>query len=110
MQYLFLIRSETPETDADADVDLGPVTAWVDEMDARGARLVGNRLRPATDATTVRVSAGDVLVTDGPFAEAAEHIGGFDVIEAADLDEAVAIASKHPAASDGGIEIRPVWV
>lgn len=83
------------------------VGEWVDELEARGVSEYGERLRPEHDATTVRVRGGEVLVVDGPFTESKESIGGFDVIEARDLDEAIEIASKHPVASFGRVEIRP---
>jgi hypothetical protein len=106
MKYLFLICTEEPVVVPPEEDD---PTAWVAEMDARGVRLIGDRLRPASDATMVRVRNEEVLVTDGPFAESKEQIGGFDVIECADLDEAIEIASKHPAARFGSIEVRPFW-
>jgi hypothetical protein len=84
-------------------------TAWVQEMDARGVRRFGSRLRPVSDATTVQVRGGEVLLSDGPFAETKEQIGGFDVLECADLDEAIEVASKHPGAKFGTIEVRPLW-
>ncbi|MET9023519.1 YciI family protein [Actinopolymorpha sp. NPDC004070] len=83
--------------------------AWMEQMDARGVRLQGHRLRPAADARTVRVRADDVLVVDGPFAETKEQIAGYDLLECADLDEAVEVASKHPVARFGAIEVRPYW-
>jgi hypothetical protein len=84
-------------------------TAWVQEMDARGVRQLGSRLRPVSDATTVRVRGGEVLLSDGPFAETKEQIGGFDLLECRDLDEAIEVASKHPGAKFGTIEVRPLW-
>ena len=81
--------------------------AWVEEMDGRGVRVLGHALQPVSDATTVRVRGGDVLVADGPFAETKEQIAGFDVIECADLDEAIEVASKHPLARRGAMELRP---
>jgi hypothetical protein len=84
-------------------------TAWVQEMDARGVRKFGSRLRPVSDATTVRVRGGEVLLSDGPFAETKEQIGGFDLLECEDLDEAIEVASKHPGAKFGTIEVRPLW-
>jgi hypothetical protein len=78
-------------------------------MSGRWSRLDGDRLRPPSDATTVRVRRGEVLLTDGPFAETREVIGGYDLIDCADLDEAVAVAAKHPMARAGMIEIRPLW-
>ncbi|WP_430644827.1 YciI family protein [Agromyces sp. GXS1127] len=83
------------------------VGEWVDDVEARGVSEYGERLRPEQDATTVRVRGGEVLVVDGPFTESKESIGGFDVIDARDLDEAIEIASKHPVASFGRVEIRP---
>ncbi|WP_353815909.1 YciI family protein [Agromyces sp. SYSU T00266] len=80
---------------------------WVDDVEARGVSEYGERLRPEQDATTVRVRGGEVLVVDGPFTESKESIGGVDVIDARDLDEAIEIASKHPVASFGRVEIRP---
>ncbi|MFF4113092.1 YciI family protein [Streptomyces sp. NPDC001714] len=85
-------------------------TAYIDEVRARGVVKGGARLRPAADATTVRVQGDAVLLSDGPFAETKEYVAGFDVIEVADLDEAIALASRHPAALAGGsVEVRPVW-
>jgi hypothetical protein len=69
----------------------------------------GARLRPTTDATTVRVREGKTLTADGPFAETKEQLGGFFLVEAADLDEALEIAAKIPGARHGSIEVRPVW-
>jgi hypothetical protein len=83
--------------------------SWATEMDGRGVRLEGHRLRPVDDATTIRVRAGEVLLADGPFAETKEQIAGFDIIECADLDEAIDVASKHPVARFGAIEVRPFW-
>jgi hypothetical protein len=85
------------------------VDDWVAEMDRRKVRIIGNRLKGVENATTVRRRTGRVLVTDGPFAETKEWIAGFDLLECADLDEAIEIAAKHPMARFGRIEIRPVW-
>jgi hypothetical protein len=82
--------------------------AWLAEMQGRGVTLHGDRLRDATDATTVQVRDRELLVSDGPFAETKEQIAGYDVIECADLDEAIEIASKHPTAWIGTIEVRPI--
>jgi hypothetical protein len=83
--------------------------SWVEEMDGRGVRLHGSRLRPVSEATTVQVREGRLTVSDGPFAETKEQMGGYDLIEAKDLDEAIEVASKHPVAAFGSIEIRPLW-
>jgi hypothetical protein len=112
MKYMLLIcRDESIELTPQERADIGPATdAWVTEMDGRGVRLQGQQLRPVSDATTVRVRADDVLVADGPFAETKEQIAGFDLIECADLDEAIEVASKHPVARFGTIEVRPFWM
>ena len=73
-----------------------------------GNFLGGERLRPSSTATTVRVRDGRTLTTDGPFAETKEHLGGFYLIEAKDLDEATAIAARIPGARFGLVEVRPV--
>lgn len=114
MQYLFFVgiapdSASLPPAPPVPEGAIDPTEAWVTEMDGSGRRLVGDRLRPAEDATTVRVRNGDLLVTDGPFIEGKEYIAGFDLIEADDLDEAIAIAAKHPMAAYGLIEIRPIW-
>jgi hypothetical protein len=82
---------------------------WTDEMERRGIWRDSVGLRPPADATTVRVRDDDVLLSDGPFAETKDQIGGFSVVECADLDEAIEVAAKHPWAEIGQIEIRPVW-
>ena len=78
-------------------------------MGRRGVLRSGERLRPTTDATTVRVRAGEVLVADGPFAETKEQVGGYYLVDCRDLDEAIEVASKIPAAGHGTIEVRPIW-
>ncbi|MFC9250332.1 YciI family protein [Amycolatopsis thailandensis] len=110
MRYLLLICG-TPYPGADdSDVPLDEKTqAWVDEMTARGVRLSGSRLRSAATATTVRHRDGDLLVSDGPFAETKEQILGYDLIDCADLDEAIEVAAKHPVTKFATIEIRPIW-
>jgi hypothetical protein len=111
MKYLMLVCVDenvelTPEQQQSVD---SAAEAWVAEMQARGIRVDGNRLRPVSDATVVRSGDGQLLVTDGPFAETKEQIGGFDVLDCADLDEAIEVASKHPVAAIGALEIRPFW-
>ena len=112
MKYLFLVKSspDSPYNDPDyVDPEDESPETWVEEHDASGARILGDRVRPAEDATTVRFRKGELLVTDGPFVEGKDYIAGFDVIEAADLDEAISIAAKHPVVRAGLIEIRPFW-
>lgn len=112
MKYLLIHAAD--ETLFESGPDLGPeeatrLAAWVEEMVARGVLVHGDRLRPTSNATTVRVTDGDVMVVDGPFAETKEQITGYDLIDCADLDEAIEIASKHPTSSHGTIEVRPLW-
>ena len=91
-------------------VDDPRFTSYIDEVRSRDIVKGGARLRPSTDATTVRVQGDEVLLSDGPFVESKEYVAGFDLIEVADLDEAIALASRHPAALGGGsVEVRPVW-
>ncbi|MEU1196648.1 YciI family protein [Streptomyces sp. NPDC005813] len=84
--------------------------SYADEVRGHGVPRSGARLRPPADATTVRVRGNEVLLDDGPFTRSEQYVAGFDIVEAADLDEAIALASRHPAALDGGsVEVRPVW-
>ena len=83
--------------------------AFMEEMGKRGVLQGGERLRPTTDATTVRVRDGETVTSDGPFAETKEQIGGYFVVDAKDLDEAIEIAAKIPGARFGSIEVRPIW-
>lgn len=111
MKYLLLIcvdESMVPDARKRLSPEERDVEPWVAEMDGRGVRLMGSELRPARDATSVRVRDGALSITDGPFAEAKEQMAGFDLVECADLDEAIEVASKHPVARFGAIEIRPL--
>ena len=112
MKYMMLVcRDESVELSPEERAQMGPATeAWVEEMDRRGVRLQGDRLRPVSDATTVCVRDDEVLIADGPFAETKEQIAGFDILECADLDEAIEVAAKHPVARFGKLEVRPFWV
>ncbi|GAA2648641.1 YciI family protein [Paractinoplanes durhamensis] len=105
MKYMMFVCTDTePETDESIIPD---IHAWVAENDASGRRVLGNQLAEPSAATTVRVRGGEVLLTDGPFAETKEVIVGFDIIECADLDEAIAVAVAHPMAHNGRLELRP---
>ena len=111
MKYLLLVCADpnlrlTPEQMATMASD---TDSWTEEMEGRGVLLQGSQLRSINDATTVRKRDGEVLVADGPFAETKEYIAGFDIIDCADLDEAIEIAGKHPVAPYGTIEVRPFW-
>jgi hypothetical protein len=112
MQYLCLIYED--ETlwqkmpKADAGKIFGEYFAFTDGIKKSGHWLGGNPLQPTNTATTVRVRKGKVSTTDGPFAETKEQLGGYYLIEAKDLDEAIQLASKIPGARLGSIEVRPV--
>jgi len=109
VQYLLMICG-VEDAEPVPGVDMAAAgEAWAKEMDGRGVRLQGNRLRPIADATTVRVRETEVLVSDGPFAETKEQILGYDLLDCQDLDEAIEVASKHPVARYGSIEVRPFW-
>jgi hypothetical protein len=112
MKYLLLLHGDesrwaelTPE---DLQAVMDEYAALDREMRAAGVRLSGEALDPSSSATTVRVRDGEPALSDGPFAETREQIGGFYLLECADLDEAARWAAKIPAARDGAIEIRPV--
>jgi len=112
MKYLMLVcvDGSVDLSREDDPVDSGgpdAAEAWVAEAGPR--RLDGDRLRPPAEATTVRVRNGQTVLTDGPFAETKEQIAGFDVLDCADLDEAIEIAAKHPVAPFGLLELRPFW-
>jgi hypothetical protein len=107
VKYMLLICSEGPEPAEPVSAEEMDPQAWLDYAGTR--RLDGDRLRDAQDATTVRVRSGATLTTDGPYVETKEQICGYDVIEVADLDEAIDIASKHPMARYGMVEVRPFW-
>jgi hypothetical protein len=105
MRYLLLhLLEENAEFSPEDDRG---VEAWADEMQARRVTLHGGYLAPVSDARTVRVRGGEVLVSDGPYAETKEQIAGFNVVECASLEEAIEIASRHPTARIGTFELRP---
>jgi hypothetical protein len=93
--------------DPQSNEEIEAVEAWDAEMRARGILIGGGFLRPTSSATTVKVRDGEVLVSDGPFAETKEQIAGFAVLECADLDEAIEVASRHPTGLVGTFELRP---
>ncbi|MCW2750985.1 MAG: hypothetical protein JWR83_2095 [Aeromicrobium sp.] len=109
MKYLMFVVADPDAPKNATDPEVLEVEDWVERNDASGARLMGERLRPPADATSLRRRDGKLLVTDGPFAETREWIAGFDILECADLDEAIAVASKHPMAAGGTLELRPFW-
>jgi hypothetical protein len=110
VRYALLICDDESVSPSNEELEADAVhRAWQADLDRRGAKLGGVRLRPVVDATTVRVRDGETLVSDGPFAETKDFVGGVVVVECANLDEAIAIAAGHPYARWGGVEIRPVW-
>ncbi|MBM7489744.1 hypothetical protein JOD64_000966 [Micromonospora luteifusca] len=105
MKYLMFVCTDSePDTDP---TDVPDIDKWVSENDARGRRLTGDQLAATTAATTIRVRGGELLVSEGPFAETTEVIVGFDLLDCADLDEAIEVARAHPMARHGRLELRP---
>jgi hypothetical protein len=96
MKFLMLVASDPDRPENPDPTGTVPVEEWVEKNDAAEARVVRRR-------------EGSLLVTEGPFTETNEWIVGFDVLECADLDEAVEVASRHPMAAAGRLELRPFW-
>ena len=113
MQYLLMIYGEEAAMQArgkdETDRLVGAFMAYTEAMQKAGVLVASNRLRPATTATTVRVADGKTQVLNGPYAETREQLGGYYLIEAADLDAALSWASRCPGAAYGAIEVRPIW-
>jgi hypothetical protein len=107
MNYMLLICSDGVASEEKAAAMREHMPRWIEEMDARGVRKYGHALKHPSTAVTVRARDGQTLLSDGPFAETKEFIGGFDLIECADLDEAIEVAAKHPVSWFHRIEIRP---
>ena len=105
MRFLLLLGADTTAVE---DYDLPGCAAWSKEMAERGLLVGAMGLHPPDTASTVRVRDGEVLYTDGPFAETKEQMGGLTIIECADRDEALEVASTHPWAAVGMIEVRQV--
>ncbi|MCB9660573.1 MAG: YciI family protein [Sandaracinaceae bacterium] len=114
MQYMLLIYSNEADvakhtaTQADAQAWMGAWFKYTDELKASGKLVAGDALQPTTTATSVRVRDGKTLSTDGPFAETKEQLGGYYLIDVANLDEAIAWAAKIPSSPFGTVEVRPV--
>jgi hypothetical protein len=114
MQYLLMIYANEVEY---AKIDAATNKKMLEEYGAFTQGIVqsgnfkaGDRLQPTATATTVRIRDGKTLTTDGPFAETREQLGGYYLVEAKDLDAALAIAARIPTARYGSIEVRPIWV
>ena len=112
MRYLLLIYTreadEAPPDDV-AAASHAAYAAFTRDIAARGLLLGGEALTPTSTATTVRVIDGQIVATDGPYAETKEALGGYYLIDARDLDEAIEVAAKIPGATQGSIEVRPIW-
>jgi len=107
MKYMMFVATD-PQPDASA-APPPDIEEWFRDVNGRGKWVLGDRLRPVGEATLVRVRDGELLTTDAPFAESKEWIAGFDVLDCASLEEAIEIASRHPVARAGRIELRPFW-
>jgi hypothetical protein len=112
MQYLLLIYLEESRWERLDDPEQQKIYQeyrdLIGDLQKAGKFLGGNELQPTSTATTVRVRAGKKSITDGPFAETKEQLGGYFLVEAKDLDEAMEIAARIPSATTGSIEVRPV--
>jgi hypothetical protein len=113
MRYLLMIALDESEmagaTQEQGEAMTADYGVFAEDMAKRGVLLGGERLQATSDATTVRVRSGEVLTTDGPFAETKEQIAGYFLVDCKDLDEAIEVASKIPGALRGSIEVRPIW-
>jgi hypothetical protein len=112
MKYLCLIYDEEATfgsmSKADGDALMQDYFTFTKEIRASGHYLGGNDLQPTRSATTIRVRNGRLSTTDGPFAETKEQLGGYYLVEAKDLNEAVQVAARIPSAKRGSIEVRPI--
>lgn len=111
MQYMMLIYADPslpPRSQAEHDTLFEAFQAFTNDLRSSGAYVAGDPLAPTTSATTVRVRDGKLAVTDGPFAETKEWLGGFLIIEASSLDDALEVATKCPGTKYGSVEIRPI--
>lgn len=113
MQYMLLIAASEAEEQQIPDVEMMQVIAaygaYSEALMQAGVLVSGERLRESASATTVRVREGKTMVLDGPYAEAKEQLGGFYIIDVADLDAAMHWAARCPGAAYGSIEVRPIW-
>jgi hypothetical protein len=112
MKYLLLIHDEEQAWEKMSEADKKAIYAeygqFSEQIKASGNMITGAQLQPTSTATSVRIRDGKRLVTDGPFAETREQLGGYYLIEATDLDEAIGIAARIPSAKMGTIEVRPL--
>jgi hypothetical protein len=107
MRYMLWMIDDGSYEPGPEEIEVMPeFVAWEEKVAKLGVGHAGVRLRPRDAAVTVRVRGGERLISDGPFADTKEHIGGYEVIDATDLDQAIEVAAAHPAAHNG-VEIRP---
>jgi hypothetical protein len=113
MQYLLMIYGNEAGMAAASKEQVGQMSAayaaYTEAMKSAGVIRGGERLRPTTEATTVRVKGGKSEVLDGPYADTKEQLGGFYLIDVPDLDAALSWAARCPGASTGSMEVRPIW-
>lgn len=107
MKFLFIISHD--DAFAPSETLFADIAAWIKDAEQQGIRVYGNPLRPADDAKTVRVRNGKIRITAGPFADSAEKMCAYELLECASLDEATQVASTHPMAKAATIEVRPIW-
>ena len=113
MQYLLMIHADEKAMQSRSKDDMATMMAaygaYTKAMKEAGVWVGGERLRPPSTATTVRVQSGKTQVLNGPYAEVKEQLGGYYLIEAPDLDAAIGWAARCPGAAHGAIEVRPIW-
>jgi len=113
MQYLLMVYANESGfanlSKEQADQALGAYRAYTEALKKSGAMVASDRLQPTSTATTVRVTNGKTQILNGPYAEAKEQLGGYFLIEAPDLDAAIAWAARCPGSSHGAVEVRPIW-
>jgi hypothetical protein len=113
MKYLLLIYGNEAgmksASKADVEQILAAYGAYTEALNKAGVMVDGNRLQGSTSATTVRINSGKTNVLDGPYAETKEQLGGYYMIDVANLDAALSWAARCPGASHGAVEVRPIW-
>jgi len=113
MQYILMIHEDEAAWERYSEAEAGEIMQgyqrFSDHLVSSDAMLGGERLQPSHTATSVRVRGGETLLTDGPYAESKEQLGGFYIVDAPDLDAATRLAAQIPGASTGCVEVRPIW-
>ena len=114
MKFMLLVCWDAENMNSQTEPDPGDTKEdegfpWLNDLQARNVWITGDQLAPPRRARTVRVRDGKPIVSDGPFVETKEAVGGFDLVECGSLEEAVEIAAGHPLAQVGAIEVRPLW-